>query len=414
MTFTAGAGGRRLRKWFSISSAAPTRLGEPRARASCFTALAASALTSAAHGADPEPAPTPEAALVHIDCANPRLDATALYESLALELQAQGVSLRPLDAFKSDDNFVLEVRTDCKTRQQLVLRAARGVQSSEVRFSLADVPHSSEPRTVALALAELLEDFRAHAEGDPAPLETPAKNAHPENATVDDSHAGTNKPALNSAVGPSLDLGPDVDNAFRGEPPVTIRDTPPDPPPDPGVHLMAHFGVEQRTFKLSTSLTGLNAGFSLGRAELGASLLRGDVVDAKDNTRTVVVGSVALGYRVAEVTNGRWTAAVMPRVGFGSLVVAVPSNAGTDGTQGSTSELYGDIAARVSVNARLWSRVGLTLNSEAGYGRGLVPIADGPSTSGYMGAFLGVALLGSLDFSSKKARLWPPVRDTAE
>ena len=375
--------------------------------------LAASALTSTAHGADPAPVATPEAALVHIDCAKPRLDGAALYESLALELHAQGVSLRPLDAFKSDDNFVLEVRTECKTRQQLVLRAARGVQSAEVRFSLADVPHSSEPRTVALALAELLEDFRARGEVDPAPLETPDTPAKAEDAKLD--HSGTNTAALNSAVGPSLDLGPDVDDAFRGEPPVTIRDTPPDPPPDPGVHLMAHFGVEQRTFKLSTSLTGLNAGFSLERAELGASLVRGDVTeggasDETDDPLTVVVGNVALGYRVAEVTNGRWTASVMPRVGFGSLVLTVPSD---DGTQGSSSELYGDIAARVSVNARLWSRVGLTLNSEAGYGRGL-SIADGPSTSAYMGAFLGVALLGSLDFSSKKARLWPPVRDTAE
>src|SRR5690606_5024429 len=112
-----------------------------------------------AHAADPE-ASTREAALVHIDCAKPRLDGAALYESLALELKAQGVTLRALDAFRSDDNFVLEVRTDCETRQQLVLRAARGVRSAEQRFSLADVPHSSEPRTVALALAELLEDFR--------------------------------------------------------------------------------------------------------------------------------------------------------------------------------------------------------------------------------------------------------------
>jgi len=334
------------------------------------------------------------------------LDGAALYESLALELQAQGVSLRPLDAFKSDDNFVLEVRTECKTRQQLVLRAARGVQSAEVRFSLADVPHSSEPRTVALALAELLEDFRARGEVDPAPLETPDTPAKAEDAKLD--HSGTNTRALSSAVGPSLDLGPDVDDAFRGEPPVTIRDTPLDPPPDPGVHLMAHFGVEQRTFKLSTSLTGLNAAFSLERAELGASLLRGDVVEESEKTISAVVGNVALGYRVAEVTNGRWTASVMPRVGFGNLV-AVPSD-----QLGTTSELYGDVAARVSVNARLWSRVGLTLNSEAGYGRGLVSISGDESTSGYMGAFLGVALLGSLDFGSKKARLWPPVRDTAE
>jgi len=363
---------------------------------------ASPAITSTARAADPQ-APIPEAALVHIDCAKPRLDGAALYESLALELRAQGVALRPLDAFESDDNFVLEVRTDCETRQQLVLRAARGVHSSEEKFSLADVPHSSEPRTVALALAELLEDFRAHGEVDTAPVPTPTK-------TDDATQEGAAKPALNSAVGPSLDLGPDVDDAFRGEPPVIVRDVPPEPPPDPGVNKMAHFGIEQRTFRLSTSLTGLNAGFSLERTELGASLLRGDAISPKDETFTLVVGNLALGYRVAEVTNGRWTASIMPRIGFGNLVLAAPPDA-APGEAGAVFEVYGDVAARVSVNARVWSRLSLTLNSEAGYGRGLVALVDGPPTNGYTGLFLGVALLGSVDFGARKnQRVWPPVR----
>ncbi len=371
------------------------------ARRACLALAASTLLTPNAHAADPG-ASTPEAALVHIDCAKPRLDGAALYESLALELQAQGVALRPLDAFQSDDNFVLEVRTDCDTRQQLVLRAARGVRSAEQRFSLADVPHSSEPRTVALALAELLEDFRVHGEVDNGTAGTaPATEATQESSA---------KTALNSAVGPSLDLGPEVDNAFRGEPAVTVRDAPPEPQPDAGVHLMAHFGVEQRTFRLSTSLVGLNAGFSLGGAELGASLLRGDLTPSQEQTYTMVVGNLGLGYRVAEVTNGRWTASVMPRVGFGTLVVATHSVEEND-----ASQLYGDVAARVSVNARVWSRLSLTLNSEAGYGRGLLSTVDGVPTNGYTGLFLGVALVGSVDFGSRKnPRVWPPVRTEQE
>src|SRR5690606_35576643 len=193
-------------------------------------------------------------------CATPRLDGRALFESLGLELQAQGISLIPLDALKSDDHYILEVRTDCETRQQLVLRAARGVRSAEQRFSLADVPHSSEPRTVALALAELLEDFRLRGEVEAAPADTAAAS--------EVTNEGSSKPALNTAVGPSLDLGPEVDSGLRGEPAITVRDVPPEPQPDPGVHLMGHFGVEQRTFRLSTSLVGLSAGFSLERAEL--------------------------------------------------------------------------------------------------------------------------------------------------
>lgn len=372
------------------------------ARAGCVALSATvSSLALSARAADPV-APTPEATLVHIDCAKPRLDRAALYESLALELRAQGITLRPLDAFKSDENFVLEVRTDCETRQQLVLRTARGVRSAEQRFSLADVPQSSEPRTVALALAELLEDFRAHGEAEAAPGEAPAAPAEPD--------ASSTKPALNNAVGPSLDLGPEVDNAFRGEPAVTVRDVPPESAPDQGAYLMGNFGVEQRTFRLSTSLVGLNAGFSLERAELGASLLRGEATNPANETLTTIVGNLALGYRVAEVTNGRWTASVSPRVGFGNLVVAAPPDEEA-GEAGTTTELYGDVAARVSVNARLWSRLGLTLNSEAGYGRGLVPIFDGPATHRYTGLFLGVALLGSVDFGSRKnPRVWPPVR----
>lgn len=358
-----------------------------------------------AHAADPE-ASTHEAALVHIDCAKPRLDGAALYDSLALELQAQGVTLRALDAFRSDDNFVLEVRTDCETRQQLVLRAARGVRSAEQRFSLADVPHSSEPRTVALALAELLEDFRLRGEVEAAPVDTAVAS--------EVTNEGSPKPALNTAVGPSLDLGPEVDSGLRGEPAITVRDVPPEPQPDPGVHLMGHFGVEQRTFRLSTSLVGLSAGFSLERAELGASLLRGEATSPNDETLSIVVGNLGLGYRVAEVTNGRWTASVMPRVGFGNLVVAAPSDAAT-GEGRNASELYGDLAVRVAVNARVWSRLSLTLNSEAGYGRGLVAIVHGMATNDYTGLFLGVALLGSVDFGARKnPRVWPPVRSVPE
>jgi len=343
--------------------------------------------------------PVPGAALVHVDCATPRLDGRALFESLGLELQAQGISLIPLDALKSDDHYILEVRTDCETRQQLVLRAARGVRSVEETFSLADVPRSSEPRTVALALAELLEDFRRNRSRGDATTE-------PDRAPDESDQSA---PAGMAAVGPSLDLGPEVDNAFREPPVPLVQDKPVEPTEPPGVHVLAMFGFEQRTFRLSTSLVGLNAGFSLEQAELGASLLRGTVQTSPTSDVTVVVGNLALGYRVADVTNGRWTASVTPRVGIGNLV----TTAGPDGTEAEeegASEIYGDVAVRISVNARLWSRLGVTLHSEAGYGGGVIPIVDGPSTHDHTGLFLGVALNGSLDFSSRKAsKLWPPV-----
>jgi hypothetical protein len=334
---------------------------------------------------------------VQIDCATPRLDGIALFESLALELQAQGIALRPLDAFKSDDNFVLEVRTDCDTRQQLVLRAARGVRSVEETFSLADVPRSAEPRTVALALAELLEDFRNERLRDgPATSRTAADEAA-ERATE-----------RSNAAGASLDLGPIVDDAFRA-PPVIIQTSPEEPAEETGVRLLVMAGVEQRTFRLAMPMNGLDAGFSLNKAELGVSLLRGDVETSNGEELTTVVGNMAVGYRVAEVTNGRWTASVLPRFGIGSLV-ATTQPIGADQQKGTASELYGDVAARISVNALLWSRIGVTLNSEAGYGRGLFRIVQGRSTAPYTGLFLGVALLASLDFSSRKAsRLWPPV-----
>jgi len=167
-------------------------------------------------------------------------------------------------------------------------------------------------------------------------------------------------------------------------------------------------GLAQRTFRLSTSMVGLDAGFLLERTEIGATLLRGGQDNQAGDEVTTVLGNVALGYRAAEVTNGRWTASVMPRFGVGSLLVTTKPE---DGAGTSSADVYGDVAARVSVNALLWSVVGLTLNSEAGYGRGLVPIAQGASgTEEYTGLFLGVALLASVDLSSRKAsKLWPPV-----
>lgn len=362
---------------------------------------------------------TAEAALVHIDCAKPRLDAKALFESLSLELGAQGINLRPLDAFKGDDNFVLEVRTDCETRQQLVLRAARGVQSVEETFSLADVPVSAEPRTVALALAELLEDFRRRRRSKDSGASDVAPELDAASTKASDASA-----TMNNALGPTLDLGPEVDNAFR-EPPITIRDTPVEPEEDPGERLQASLGAEQRTFKLSDPLVGLAGGFGLDRAELGVSLLRGDFNTSTADTMNIILANVALGYRAAEVTNARWTASVVPRIGFGNLVATVeratddPDSTGNPEppageyqarSGGTSAEFYGDLAARISVNARLWSMLGLTLHSEAGYGRGFVSLKKGEPTHHYTGLFLGVALVASFEFSSRKApRVWPPV-----
>ncbi len=359
------------------------------------------AQTAAAAPPAAPPPPLPEAALVHIDCAKPRLDRKQLYDSLALELGAQGVTLSPLDAITSDDSFILEVRTDCETRQRLILRVARGVRSVEETFSLADLPRSSELRTIALALAELLEDFRDQ-QKQKAGQDDNGQGA----ARVNSPDAVANNAAVKSAMGPSLDLGPDVDNAFR-ERPVRIKDTPVEPEEDPGVHLLAMVGVQQRTFRLANTLVGLDAGFSLEQAELGANLLRGSVGDPKDGV-SAVLGNLSLGYRVAEVTNGRWTASVTPRVGLGNIVAT--RGTAEQGRSSTASEIYGDVAARISVNARIWSRIGITLNSEAGYGRGFVAIADGRTTADYTGLFLGVALLGSMDFSSRKtSKLWPPV-----
>jgi hypothetical protein len=206
-------------------------------------------------------------------------------------------------------------------------------------------------------------------------------------------------------------LGPEVDNAAFREPPIRVQDTPVEPEEEQGLHLLAMLGIAQRTFNLSTStsMVGLDGSFLFERTEVGASLLRGYEIDEPTDNGEVstVLGNVGLGYRVAEVTNGLWTASVIPRVGLGALAVATTDN---DGQRESGSDVYADVAARVSVNALLWSAVGLTLNSEAGYGRGVLPIRGVQETRPYTGVFLGVALLASLDFSSRKAdKLWPPV-----
>jgi hypothetical protein len=274
----------------------------------------------------------------------------------------------------TDDYYILEVRTDCKTRRDLVLRIAQRNRASEQDFGLADVPQTAEPRTVALALAELLEDFR-----------TRKSAPSPANALENDARR---TPATQPGAGEgSLDLGPRHDNPFR-EPAVTATPV----ATDDAMRLEGSVGVEQRTFDLRTSLVGLHAAFSLERAVLGASLLRGEV-STNLGSITSMLGNLTLGYRVAEVINGRWTLAVSPRVGAGSVLATSTANPGVH--EASASRVYGDIAARVMVGAGLWRYLHLMLLSEAGFARGLILTADEKPVAEYDGIFLGVALLGA-------------------
>lgn len=315
-----------------------------------------------------------QATLVHVDCARPTISRKELGESVRLELEAQGIQVVDTASLTTDDYFILEVRTDCKTRRDLVLRIAQRDRAVEQAFSLADVPHSAEPRTVALALAELLEDFRS-------------RTAPTTRATGHEPARAPSTASKQSAK--TLDLGPSHDDPFR-EPAVTA--TPVTTADDDTTRIGVSVGVEQRTFDLRTSLVGLHASFSLDRMVLGASLLRGQV-SVKQGTITSMLGNLTVGYRVAEVINGRWTLAVSPRLGAGSVVATSSAVPGV--SDGSASDVYGDVAARVMVGTGLWKYFHLTLLSEAGYARGMIPTADGEPAAEYAGVFLGVALLGS-------------------
>jgi hypothetical protein len=200
----------------------------------------------------------------------------------------------------------------------------------------------------------------------------------------------------------SLDLGPRHDDPFR-EP--AVRETPVERESDDAIRVGASLGVEQRTFELSTSLVGLYAGFSLERAVLGLSLLRGEAQTGL-GTITSMLGNLSFGYQVAQVANGRWTLAVTPRLGVGSVLAT--SRAVPGARSRSASEIYGDAAARILVGAGLWSHLHLVLLSEAGYARGMVVTADGDPQADYPGVFLGVALAAS--FTTPAFQSGPPQR----
>jgi hypothetical protein len=106
-----------------------------------------------------------------------------------------------------------------------------------------------------------------------------------------------------------------------------------------------------------------------------------------------MLGNLAVGYRVAEVMNGRWTLAVSPRIGAGSVVATGSANSGA--ADGSASRVYADVAARVMVGTGLWRYLHLMLLSEAGFARGMVVTVDKKPEAEYAGVFLGVTLLGA-------------------
>ncbi|MBN2191732.1 MAG: hypothetical protein JW751_02855 [Polyangiaceae bacterium] len=123
------------------------------------------------------------------DCATPPLDLDALTTALHVELGAAGIPLVSDPAAPGATELVLELEACGEEETELrvtveFLAPSGSPVSLRTRLALGDVPRESRPRTVAVALAELLRVTRLPVEAAP-PVEAvalPPASAAPERA----------------------------------------------------------------------------------------------------------------------------------------------------------------------------------------------------------------------------------------
>lgn len=121
---------------------------------------------------------------VHIalpDCATPPVDSGELITALGVELGAAGIPLTSDAAASGTTRVTLDLSACAEDAQEIritidFVAPSISKASLSTRLSLLDVPPESRPRTVAVAVAELLRVTRPPSEGAP-PEESPTPAA---------------------------------------------------------------------------------------------------------------------------------------------------------------------------------------------------------------------------------------------
>ncbi len=343
------------------------------------------ALTVLATTAAPCGAEAPSRAILLLPaCPLEGVSEQELRAALALELQADGVSLaEPRDGFGRSD-ILLEIASSCRPDAELSLRVLFHDRERARTLTLGGLPPGTRSRMLALSLAELVDRLEPETQpAGPAPTEAaeaPAATEAPPEAAAEAAapaappEAPASPAAANEPIQPSEWIEPDE----RVDRPSSVPR-----------NQSAAIGLapDLRWFSSGTALFGGRLFRDSSRWFFGAGLLVGRSSSGVGDVDALLVQGLA-GYRLVEADLGAgFSTSFGPRLGIGWIEVSGSSeNDRVDAT--SAGSLYLDASVMSDVRYALSRHFRCSLGLEGGVARGLAALADGEEVVSYDGAFI--------------------------
>ncbi len=334
-----------------------------------------------ARAAEPE-------ARVHLSlpsCELPKLASDELRAAAALELNTSGLSLLSEGDPRSPGDIEASIDATCAEDGVLELHALWGPNEGSRALKLKELPVTSRPRAVALALAELLAAVRPEEQPaaievelaeDPVPAKEvapvresrPAPTARPENTTT------KSRAELAPGSNDGGREGPSAGNSGRTRHALTLQG-------------------EIRSFALEPIVPGIRAGYEFNRFVLGLGVLRGRAAGYDGS----VTAAITYGYwewRIQELGRpDRPWFTFGPRLGLG-LVSLMPIPTPTS-TGASTTDIYAEVAQFCELWATLPPfRFGAQF--ELGYAMGALAYETSHLLASYGGPFGSLMLEATL------------------
>jgi hypothetical protein len=301
-----------------------------------------------------------------------------LRAALALELQADGVTLAEPGGDLGRSDLLLEVESSCHPGAELRLRVLFRDRERQRTLSLAELPRGTRARLLALSLAELVDRLEPKATA-PEASEAPSTGEPPPAAPPATSDAPSSSPSPAPPPEPEPSDETVADEAPLDSPPESLDLARP-----------IAFGVapELRWFTPKSALFGGRLTFDTTRITGGAGLLVGRSGSNVGDVDALLVHGFA-GYRLFHEELGRGLSLGLgPRVGVGWIQVAGSSSDAEIETS-SASAPYFDASVFGELRADVSPLLRFSLGAEAGVARGLVALADGDPVASYDGFFVG-------------------------
>lgn len=284
-----------------------------------------------ARAAEPE-------ARVHLslpNCELPKLASDELRAAAALELDTSGLSLLSEGELPSPGDIEASIDATCAEDGVLELHALWGSNDGSRALKLQELPVTSRPRAVALALAELLAAVRPEEHPaaievelaeDPVPAKeaaAPVREARPAPTALPEHTTTKSRAELAPGSNDGGPEGPSASNSGRTRHALTLQG-------------------EIRSFALEPIVPGIRASYEFNRFVLGLGVLRGSAAGYDGS----VTAAITYGYwewRIQELGRpDRPWFTFGPRLGLGlvSLTpIPTPTSVGA-----STSDVYAEVA----------------------------------------------------------------------